>query len=159
MIIVTTKHVEKAFNDIDEDWKKWDHKEFAQKLLALEKSNRIFAGGKISQQALANRAVMGIDYYISRFANEEYDIDTINRFKSNMEVTKRSLSKANSNELYLKITKRQLTFIQVALQLDVSFPTELMALYHMSLIKRNGLTFEDIIAFNRINTTATKAMR
>lgn len=159
MITISAKQIEKTFTEIDDEWKKLDPKEFAQKLLVLEKSNRVFSGGKISQEALAKRAIMGLDYYLSRFANEEYDLETVSYLKSKLDGVKTNLVKANSNDIYLKVTRRQLTYLQLALQLDISYPTELMALYNGALLKRGTLTFEDITAFNKVATSRVKAMR
>lgn len=159
MITISVKQIEKAFAEIDEDWKRLDPKEFAQRLLALEKSNRVFSGGKISQEALAKRAIMGLDYYLSRFANEEYDLDTVTYLKSKLDGVKLNLNKAGNNELYLKVTKRQITYLQLALQLDMSYPTELIALYNAASVKKGSLAFEDLIAFNRTHTNRVKATR
>ena len=159
MITVSAKQIEKSFNEIDEEWKRLDPKVLAQKLLALEKSNRVFAGGKITQEALARRAIMGLEYYLSRFANEEYDLNTINDLKTKLEGVKINLGKASSNELYLKVTKRQLTFLQVSLQLDISYPTELMSLYNLAIMKKKPLSFEEIISLNRFQTNRVKCIR
>ena len=149
MINITTKEIEKVFTSIHEGWQNEVIEMFGMKLIALENSNRIIGDSRMSEEDFALRTVMGLEYYITRFASEEYDLDTAKYFKSKLDEVKINLSKGSKNDVYMKMSRRQITFLQIAMGLDISYPTELLPLYAKSLGVKNGICFEDVANLKR----------
>lgn len=140
MARVNRKNIEKIFGKIFEDSRQINREEIEIILKKIEKKNKRYDGEEVSDVKAIEIAFEKIKYNFSRIYGEgkakstlvnlekcinfiEYEIENIKRF--------------NQEEGNINIMKDLITHLEIALNLDVTFYTSLLCIYHYCLEKEN----------------------
>ena len=115
-------------------------------LRKLEKKAKIFDGEQVSDFTAIEIAFEKIKYFFARVYSEGKAKSTLSSLKKCMDIVEKEINHSKNyinNERQIAMLKDIIAYIELSLNLDVSFHTSLMNLYECCLEKEK-VTMNDI---------------
>ena len=129
---ISKAKIEKMRDKISPELKERDGEFIEWYLRNLEEKNRIYDDEEISELELVERALSRIDYYVSRVYVEGKAKSTIITIKKCLDLIKSEFKMSfnyNYNQRYVDLIKDCITYMEIGLNLDISFYSSLIYLY------------------------------
>lgn len=147
MVRVNRDVIEKRMNEIEGDLGRHFFQD-RESLREYDYMHNCVDKEQLSQQEIVYRSIKNLNFHISRFTSENYALSTLIKLNKCMEVLRYGFESNNYERL--EILKMQITYLEIALSLDITFNDSLAKLYEYVNIKtefrgdRAQLTFNDI---------------
>lgn len=136
MAVVNRKNIEKIFMSIDENFSTYSYGQKLEFLYHLERENSFYNGERLSESELLMMAIEKIEYDFARIYCEGKAKSTITRLNK---LIKEIKMEAEDQSNYLEkgkcdeIIKDLITYVQISMNLDITFYKSLLNLYKMCL--------------------------
>lgn len=132
MAVVNKKNIEKILMNIDEEFSEYSYGQKLEILAFLEKKNRVYNGERLSELTLMMMAIEKIEYDFARIYCEGKAKSTITRLNKLInEVKMRTEALPNHIEKGDETLKNLITYIQITMNMDITFYRSLLNLYNM----------------------------
>lgn len=134
MAIVNRKNIEKILVDIDEQFDLYNYVQRMEVLHHLEREKSLYNGEPLSEYTLMKMAVEKIEYSFAMVYCEGKAKSTMTRLNKLIQEIKKEVEiQANykNNGNYNEILKDLITYVQITMNLDITFYSSLLNLYKM----------------------------
>ena len=132
MFVINKNSIEKIFEKIDGAISEPDIDYIYDELFSLEMKNKVYNNEMISDEIAINYAMRKIKYHLSRFSSEKYSKNVVaifNRYMRALEQDYSLLEKCVNKEKQIALLKDCITFVELSMDLDITFYTSLFNLY------------------------------
>lgn len=157
MAKVNKKYIESIFNKIHKNFNQFDYSQKNKILKSIEKKAKILNGKNISDVEAIAISFEKIKYHFARIYGEGKAKSTLVNLKKSIDFIEYGYSciksfKDEEKERELEVIKDLITFVEISLNMDISFYTSLLNLYQVSLEKDN-LSFNHFKLFSERRQT------
>lgn len=147
MARVTKKNIEIIFDKIYENFTEFDYGLKREMLQYIENKSKVYNGENMSDKKAIEIAFEKIKYHFARIYAEGKSKKTLVNLKRYIDYVEQGYEYIGQeyNQRETVIFKDLITYLEISLNLDVSFPTSLLNIYEYCKEKDN-LSFGRIIA-------------
>ena len=143
---VSKKNIEAIFDKVDKDFYQKDYYQKKKILKDLERKAKTFDGEEASD--FIELAFDKVKYYVARIYSEGKAKSTLANLKKCIDAVEWEIDEvrnSSKSERKISMLKELLTYLEITLNLDVSFHTSLMDIYEQCVeVQQDTLHFNDI---------------
>ena len=150
---VNRKNIEIIFEKINEKFEELDYSEKKELLECMERKTKVYKGENISDIKAMKIALEKVKYHFSRIYSEGKAKSTLMNLRSCIDFVEANYGfveqfKDDEVRYECAVIKEQITYLEIALGIDVTFYTSLMNIYQDSLEKKS-LSFNNVVSFSQ----------
>ena len=149
---VNKKNIEKIFYKIEENFNELEYREQLEVLMNMEKKATMYNGEDMSDMKAIEIAFDKVKYHFARIYSEGKAKSTLVNLKNYIDLVEsgcRYIKTTNywQQERAMLVIRDLITYLEINLNLDISFYTSLLNLYHECLEKDN-LSFNNVAQYS-----------
>ena len=136
MAVVNRKNIEKMLCNIDEEFLTYGNERKLEILQNLERKNNLYNGERLSEYELMRMAIEKIEYDFAHIYCEGKAKSTITRLNKLIKEIKNEVemkSNYKDEETYNEVLKDLITYVQIVMNLDITFSCSLLRLHKIHL--------------------------